>query len=178
MQHAKDMAVGFENLDEAWLRRQVRDLVEHVRRSHPDDPRTAAISSKVRSVRALDPSETRSTPAPDTWHSGKFKHSTGELFVALADNRGAPRTASSVRKTIVHELAHATRHKEPGETSHSQEWKQTWLWLLNVATAELGWGVDVRCAECSYYGLCETHQCPKCQWMLNLCKPYVENALP
>ncbi len=165
-------------LTETWVREQVQALVDHVRLAYPDDPRTVAIIDKVRGVRALDPSDMRETPAPGSWHSGKFKHSTGELFVALHDHQGVPRTASSIRKTIVHEVAHATRYKEPGESSHSQQWKQTWLWLLNVATAELGWQVDVRCAECSYYGLCETHQCPKCHWMLNLCKPYVGTLLP
>lgn len=161
---------------EEWVREQVWALLDHIRHAHGDDPRTAVVVSKIRGVRAQDVLQSVSTPAPGTWHSGKYKHSTGELFVALRDHAGAPRPASSIRKTIVHEVAHCT--KEQGEASHSQKWKQTWLWLLNVATAELGWDVDVRCAECSYYGLCETHQCPACRWMLNLCKPYVGQLLP
>lgn len=161
-----------------WVQAQVGALLDHIQHAHADDPRTAAVVSKVRGVRAQDVLESSTTPAPGTWHSGKYKHSTGELFVALRDLSGAPRPASSIRKTIVHELAHATRSKNSGEASHSQQWKQTWLWLLNVATAELGWEVDVRCAECSYYGLCDTHQCPRCRWMLNLCKPYVGQLLP
>lgn len=165
-------------MDEVWLQGEVAALRDHVLRTYPDDPRIATIVRKLRSVKAMEATEVRATPAPGMWHSGKFKHSTGELSVALTDYLGVPRTVSAVRKTIVHELAHASRVKEPGETSHSQQWKQTWLWLLNVATTQLKWDVDVRCSECSFYGLCDTHQCPKCQWMLNLCKPYVEAKLP
>lgn len=154
----------------AWTQRKVQQFKDHLAAVHPDDPRTRDLHAKLRVVSLLPSAE--SAPSNGTWKNGKFKHSTGTLFVAPRDTSGAIRSESSLHKTIVHEMAHATRYKEPGEESHSQAWKQTWLWFLEIATQELGWTVDIKCAECSLYGLCEPAQCPKCTWMQNLCRPY------
>lgn len=154
-----------------WVRDRVREFKGHLAATHPRDRRTRALLAKLVDVRLLE----RADSAPDgggSWMNGKFKHSTGVLYVAPRDARGRPRTRASLLKTVVHELAHATRFKQPGETSHSQEWKQTWLWFLGVATQELGWRVDIRCAECTFYGLCDRDQCPKCTWHQRLCRPY------
>lgn len=153
-----------------WLQLRVAEFARHLQTTHGQDPRTRALLAKLTSVRLLSAEE--SAPREGSWKNGKFQHSTGRLFVAPTDNKGRPRTQSSLLKTVVHELAHATRYKEPGETSHSQQWKQTWLWFLGIATQELGWVVDIKCAECTYYGLCDQSQCPKCNWMQNLCRPY------
>ena len=154
----------------SWLRERVAEMMHHLREHHGDDPRAQAMFKKVADVQLLPEAEINQ--ASGSWRNGKFKHSTGVLYVAGRDNNDELRTHSSLLKTVVHELAHATRFKEPGESSHSQQWKQTWLWLLEVATQALGWDVEVRCSQCTYYGLCEPHQCPKCKWMANLCKPY------
>lgn len=154
-----------------WVRSRVVEFATRLRAAHAADPRTAALLDKLRDVRLLAAEE--SAPRGGSWRNGKFKHSTGVLFVAPRDPRGAVRTASSLLKTVVHELAHATRYKAPGEQAHSPAWKQTWLWFLSVATGELGWRVDIKCAECTYYGLCDRSACPKCTWMQGLCRPYV-----
>ena len=125
-----------------WLRQRVQEFADLLATEHAGDRRTRALLSKLTEVRLLPPEE--SAPRGGSWKNGKFKHSTGQLFVAPRDNRGQPRTHSSLLKTVVHELAHATRFKEPGETSHSQEWKQTWLWFLAIATKDLGWRVDIK----------------------------------
>lgn len=153
-----------------WLRRRVKQFVDHLAAEHGLDHRARAIQSKLVEVKLLEGGE--SAPNGGSWKNGKFKHSTGQLFVAPRDTKGALRTHSSLLKTVVHELAHATRCKQPGETSHSQEWKQTWLWFLGIATNDLGWRVDIKCAECTFYGLCDRSQCPKCNWLQNLCRPY------
>lgn len=153
-----------------WLTARVSEFTGHLRARHPADDRTRALLAKLREVRLLPAAE--SAARGGSWMNGKFKHSTGQLFVAATDGRGRPRTRSSLLKTLVHELAHATRFKEEGETSHSQRWKQTWLWFLEIATQELGWSVDIKCAECTFYGLCDRSQCPKCNWLQNLCRPY------
>lgn len=156
-----------------WLRERVDEFVGLLTDAHPADPRSEALLAKLRDVRLLPAAE--SAPRAGAWRNGKFKHSTGVLFVAPRDPRGDVRTASSLLKTVVHELAHATRFKAPGEDAHSPQWKQTWLWFLSLATGELGWPVDIKCAECTYYGLCETDArdaCPRCNWLQNLCKPY------
>ena len=153
-----------------WLRARVRVFADHLRAAHGEDPRARVLLDRLRGVKLLPAAE--SAPVAGSWRNGKFKHSTGVLFVTPRDLHGAPRTASSLLKTVVHELAHATRIKEAGEASHSQQWKQTWLWFLSIATTDLGWRVDIKCAECTFYGLCDRSQCPKCVWLQTLCKPY------
>jgi hypothetical protein len=155
----------------AWLRARVAEFVDLLRSQHADDPRAQDLLAKLTDVRLLPASE--SEPRGGSWKNGKFKHSTGVLYVAPRTPRGEVRTDSSLFKTIVHELAHATRFKAAGEESHSQAWKQTWLWFLSLATQDLGWTVDIKCAECTYYGLCDKSACPKCNFIQRLCKPYV-----
>lgn len=157
----------------AWLRERVEEFLDVLERRHGGDPRAQALFAKLTKVKLLEAAE--SEPGGGSWKNGKFKHSTGVLYVAPRDVAGDFRTESSLLKTVVHELAHATRFKQPDEASHSQAWKQTWLWFLRVATEQLGWEVDIKCAECSFYGLCvedDRSQCPKCNWMQNLCRPY------
>lgn len=153
-----------------WVRQRVDTFVDYLQTNHAGDPRALALFDKLQNVRLLDQDE--SEPSEGSWKNGKFKHSTGVLYVAPRTLEGDIRTESSLTKTIVHELAHATRHKERGEASHSPQWKQTWLWFLEIATQHLGWQVDIKCAECSFYGLCDKSQCPKCTWLQNLCRPY------
>lgn len=153
-----------------WVQARVRQFMEHLASRHGSDPSTQTLVAKLREVRLLSAEE--ASPRGGSWKNGKFKHSTGQLFVAVRDPRGRPRSHSSLLKTVVHELAHATRCKEPGERSHSPSWKQTWLRFLGIATQELGWAVDIKCAECTFYGLCSRSQCPKCNWLQNLCRPY------
>ncbi len=154
-----------------WLRERVAEFREHLRTRYPDDPRVIDLESKLKDVRLLPANEAQ--PVGGSWRNGKFKHSTGVLYIAAYQPDGTPRTQSSLLKSVVHELAHATRNKTQGEDSHSQYWKQTWLWFLSIATGELGWVVDIKCAECTYYGLCDRRHCPKCNWLQGLCKPYV-----
>lgn len=161
-------ATDAEALD--WVRARVDEFVAHARDAHGADPRVRALLGKLRAVRVMSAAE--ASPRAGSWRNGKFKHSTGELFFAARDPSGAVRTESSLLKTVVHELAHATRHKEPGEAAHSPQWKQTWLWFLELASEQLGWVVDIKCAECTYYGLCSQDQCPKCNFLQQLCKPY------
>lgn len=155
----------------AWTRAKVGQLVAHAREHHADNARTVALLQKLKDVRLMSRQEAGAVPG--SWRSGKFKHSTGVLYVTPVEQDGSARTEQSLLKTIIHELAHATRFKTAGEDSHSQEWKQTWLWLLQLATQDLGWRVEVKCAQCTYYGLCDEAQCPKCVWLQNLCKPYL-----
>lgn len=158
----------------AWLRARIREFVGLLTESHAGDPRAQALLRKLRDVRLLPSGESRMNGG--VWKNGKFKHSTGVLYVAPRTPAGQVRGEGSLLKTVVHELAHATRFKEPGETSHSQQWKQTWLWFLSLATQDLGWIVDIKCAECTYYGLCDRSACPKCNWLQNLCRPYASHS--
>ena len=162
-----------------WLRARVLEMVAYLRSRHAGDPRTQRLLAKLKGVELLPEEEVRPRVSRGggggsaaTWRNGKFNHAQGVLYVAARDHRDAPRTRASLLKTVVHELAHATRLRYNAEGSHSQDWKQTWLWMLELATRHLGWDVEVRCAQCTFYGLCEKSQCPKCTWVTNLCKPY------
>lgn len=156
-----------------WVQDRATEFVTHVAAAHGDDPRAKAMLAKLQDVQLLQADEYAAQRGTGSWPNGKFKHSLGTLYVAPREPNGRVRTKSSLLKTVVHELAHATRNKEPGEESHSQQWKTTWLWFLSIATKELGWVVDIKCAECTYYGLCDRSLCPKCNWLQNLCGPYV-----
>lgn len=154
-----------------WLRQKASEFTDHLHLKYPDDHRARALFDKLVDVRLLPRDEAATNDG--AWKNGKFKHSTGVLFVAARDQSGNTRSPSSLLKTLVHEMAHATRYKDVGEVSHSPHWKTTWLWFLSVATQELGWKVDIKCAECTYYGLCDRRDCPKCTWLQSLCRPYV-----
>lgn len=160
----------------AWLRERVAQMMTYLHTHHADDSRARALFKKLADVQLLPNEEIKQQAG--SWRNGKFKHSTGVLYVGARDNNMALRSTSSLLKTVVHELAHATRFKSSTEGSHSMQWRQTWLWLLEIATQKLGWEIEVKCAQCTYYGLCEPSQCPKCTWLANLCKPYVGPPIP
>lgn len=142
------------------LRATVDAIKAHLRARHGDDPRAANITAKLRDVQLLPP---RPGSTPRSYVSGLFVHTTGVLMVAPRDGAGRVRTPASLNKTIVHELAHATRFKHFGESSHSKEWKAAFVWLLDVATRELGMDVEVGCSVVKYYGLTR-EMCPWCIW--------------
>ena len=156
-----------------WMRTQVEQVITHLQTRHPNDARTKALVANVKAVHLLPLGETVPN-ANGVSLNGKYRYSSGELYVASRDSKGKLRTKSSMNQTILHELGHATKNKLlPNEDHHSPSWKQAWLWLLEVATKELGWQVDVVCAQCTNYGMCSQTQCPKCIWLQRLCKPYV-----
>ena len=85
------------------------------------------------------------------------------MWVASRDGSGNMRDERSLNKSITHELAHGTRNKYFGETSHSEDWKKAWKRFLKIATEELGWKVEAPCSSKQFYGLTE-EDCPKCVW--------------
>lgn len=146
-----------------YVRRAVDEFTAHLKAAYPDDPRTKALLAKLRDVRLLYPSDASPSSDATSYNSGVFSHTTGTLMVAPRDGRGAPRPEGSLNKTILHELAHATRFKHLGESSHSTAWKSAFVWFLTVATGELGWHVDLPCSVVTFYGLSQS-DCPMCAW--------------
>ena len=144
----------------AHIRKNVTQFKDHLVSRHKDDPRTVALLAKLRDVQLLPP---RPGSAPGTYNSGLFVHSTGVLMVAPRDGSGKLRSDASLNKTILHELAHATRFKHLGESSHSKQWKEAFAWFLDIATRELGMEVELGCSAVKYYGLAREH-CPWCIW--------------
>ena len=157
------LTMGDTHQDEKTLRflnKQVDIFIKHLKRNYPDEQFTNNLISKFSDVQLL-PFKKGSTPT--SYISGMFDHSTGTLRVASRDGSGNMRDERSLNKSITHELAHGTRFKFIGETSHSDEWKDAWKRFLKIATEELGWNVEAPCSSTVFYGLKE-EDCPKCVW--------------
>lgn len=160
--------------EDARTLKYVQSTVDRVKRHlathHHEDERTKFLLAKLRGVRLL---QTRGSSRSGTYNSGMFSHGTGILYVAPRDNKGNLRDEKSLNKTIVHEMAHASRFKYPGEKSHSAKWKNTWVFFLNVCTKELGMDVDMPCSSVTFYGLSKD-DCPTCEWETDptSCPPY------
>ena len=101
-----------------FVRNQINQFKDHLVTKYPSDPRTQALLAKFKDVALLEP---KSSQPSSTYNSGVFSHKAGKMAVAPRDGLGRIRSASSLNKTIVHELAHATRFKYIGEDAHSDE---------------------------------------------------------
>lgn len=81
-----------------------------------------------------------------------------------ADNHNEGRLQSK----ICHELAHLTG------TGHNRKWRDTWKYLLNLTSRDLGWKNTLACGSCLKYGICNRKMCPRCTWLEGdhtRCKP-------
>lgn len=157
------LTMGDTHKDEKTLRflnKQVDIFIKHLKRNYPNEQFTNNLISKFSDVQLL-PFKKGSTPT--SYISGMFDHSTGTLRVASRDGSGNMRDERSLNKSITHELAHGTRFKYIGETSHSDEWKKSWKRFLKIATEELNWEVEAPCSSKQFYGL-DKKDCPKCVW--------------
>lgn len=169
---AYEDAARTDDDDEAWLEAKLDEMHAHLAHSDPDlETRVRA----VRDVRILRDPKARQLPDGRTgFSSGKFKHSTGVLWVGSRDGSGRRRSRGDMLMTLLHEMAHATRGPTDltKDIAHNDAWNGVWMRLLTHATQKLGWEVTVGCAECTYYNLCDAAQCPKCTWKAAECPPY------
>lgn len=163
LESRSDLSMGDTHQDEKTLRflkKQVNTFIKHLQRNYPGESFTNNLISKFSDVQLL-PFKKGSTAT--SYISGMFDHRTGTLRVASRDGSGNMRGERSLNKSITHELAHGTRNKFFGETSHSDEWKSAWKRFLKIATEELNWEVEAPCSSMVFYGLKE-EDCPKCNW--------------
>ena len=163
---ASPLTFGQSHQDEKslrYLKSQVKTFMNHLRTKYLDEETTKNLLTKFADVQLL-PYKKGTTAG--TYTSGMFDHSTGILYVAPRDGSGIVRDNASLNKSICHELAHGTRFKYPGETSHSTEWKTAWKRFLRIATDDLGWDVEAPCSSKSFYGL-ELEDCPSCNWEIS-----------
>lgn len=167
------LTMGDTHRDEKTLRflkKQVDIFIKHLERNYPGESFTKNLISKFSDVQLL-PFKRGSTPT--SYISGMFDHSAGTLLVASRDGSGNIRGEQSLNKSITHELAHGTRFKYPGETSHSDNWKKSWKRFLKIATDELGWEVEAPCSSKQFYGL-SYEDCPNCVWEDRECEEGVK----
>ena len=167
------LTMGDTHQDEKTLRflkKQVDIFIKHLEKNYPGESFTNNLISKFSDVQLL-PFKKGSTPT--SYISGLFDHGTGTLRVASRDGSGNMRGERSLNKSITHELAHGTRFKYPGETSHSEDWKKIWKKFLKIATEELNWEVEAPCSSKQFYGL-SYEDCPNCVWDKEECKTGVK----
>lgn len=172
-QHEQRGIEGYtDSENDQWLTERLAELHAHLAEV---DPELAELAATVKDVRLLaDPAPRQLPNGRIGYNSGKFKHSTGVMWVGGRDGRLRERTRGAMLMTLLHEIAHASiGPTDLGEgMPHGDEWNGVWRRLLKHATTHLGWEVEVRCAECTYYNLCTKTQCPGCQWKQETCAPY------
>ena len=152
-----------------YLKTHVDIFIKHLKSRYPDEQFTNNLISKFSDVQLL-PFKKGTTPT--SYISGMFDHGTGTIRIASRDGSGNVRDERSLNKSITHELAHGTRFKYPGESSHSEDWKQAWKRFLRIATEELNWDVEAPCSSKQFYGL-KKEDCPRCDWEDGDCRPGV-----
>jgi hypothetical protein len=143
-----------------FLKKQISEFIKHLKEKYPQNELTEKLLIKYSDVQLL-PYMKGATK--DTYTSGLFDHTSGIIRIAPRDGLGNIRSEESLNKSICHELAHGTRIKYPGESSHSQEWKDAWKTFLKIAADELEWKVEVPCSSVSFYGLTR-QDCKNCKW--------------
>ena len=143
-----------------FLQSQIQTFIKHLKDKYPDEELTKNLLAKYSNAQLLP---FRKGAKDNTYTSGLFDHSTGILKIAARDGGGTLRDKTSLNKSICHELAHGTRFKFIGETSHSNEWKEAWKQFLKIATEELGWQVEAPCSSMKFYDL-KKSDCPNCVW--------------
>ena len=146
-----------------FITSQIQIFINHLKETYPDSDLTKNLLAKYSGCQILP---FRKGANPNTYTSGMLDHNTGTVKIAVRDGAGNLRDEASLNKSIVHEIAHATRFKYLGETSHSTEWKDAWKTFLKIATEELGWKVEAPCSSKSFYGL-NKDDCPKCEWEIS-----------
>ena len=164
------MNISFSNTHEdekilKFLDKQVDDFTNYLEQTYPTDERTKRLISKLCGVGLLP---FRRGRRDGSYNSGMFDHSTGILYISPRDGNGNVRSQESLNRSIVHELGHGTRHKYPGEKSHSIDWESAWKFFLKIATNELGWRVEAPCSSMVFYGL-TYDDCQNCVWETSYC---------
>lgn len=143
-----------------FLKKQISQFIKHLKEYYPNNELTKRLVMKYSDVQLLPYTK---GATKDTYTSGLFDHTTGIIKIAPRDGIGNIRNEQSLNKSICHELAHGTRIKYPGESSHSDEWKDAWKTFLKIAADELKWKVEVPCSSVSFYGLTKD-DCENCEW--------------
>lgn len=170
----RDGREPFDDDDEPWIEARLDDLKAHLAKQ---DPALAARVAVVADVKLLpDDAPPHRLPSGKVGSiTGKFQHRTGTLWISRQDARGYKRSRPSMLMTLLHEMAHAVHGPTKNfdtHMPHGNHWNDTWMELLYHATQHMGWDVEARCAECTYYGLCDASQCPRCRFAQKTCDPY------
>ena len=128
------------------LRQDGLKLLDHLKTKYPTDTRTLTLDS-VWNTQVL-PATTFEYPRV----KASFNKKSGCLYMRLDEVR----SIDAWRGVLLHELAHVIG------IQHDETYRKMWVFLLEVATKELGWTVKLNCqTTCSSYNVCGT-DCALC----------------
>lgn len=131
----------------AVLESRALQLVQHLKARYTTHPITRDLIARWNG--RILPSREFANPNV----KASFNKSTGCLYMRLDETR----TTEQWLGILLHELAHASGN------SHDEAFRKAWMFLLNVATRDLGWGVALHCQNaCSSYLLCAPQDCELC----------------
>ena len=151
--HSRAPKTELESLKLGYLQQKLRQLIDRLSVAYPKDLRTRRIKDVF----------SKQTIAIDTsGNQGQMRYKP-KVVLAIDFSNGIAKNLN----VICHELAHCSLPAdEPGLLcGHGPRHTETWLWLLNVATKELGWEfVELSCPHsCEKYGICDPlRECPGC----------------
>jgi hypothetical protein len=142
---ARPAANAVEETFRLYVQQRGREFVTHLKNSkHSTDPRAQSLIVSWSGLVHIFSAQT-----------AQFNHVTGCFFM----NPSAKNlTRARMNTKLLHEFAHSTC------CGHEVKWQGTFKYFLGIATSELGWIVDVDCAICQKYGVCQKSDCPKCNW--------------
>ena len=131
---------------------KAHEFVGHLRRVHPDNQMTKTLVDKWKGEVVL-------FNIPD---GPGGRYSRGCIMLNPFKNMppGEMESDGRMLTRLLHELAHSW------SGPHNAEFYAANRWFLQVASAEMGWKLDVNCRVCCHYdgGACRT-ACPKCHWI-------------
>lgn len=98
----------------------------------------------------------------------KRQRSKRRACMFINPNKRDNRVKGRLQSKICHEIAHLTGK------GHDRKWRDTWKYLLNLSSRDLGWENELECGSCRKYKLCNKKMCPRCTWLEGdhtTCKP-------
>ena len=143
----------FESLKLGFLQQKLRQLVDRLRTAHAKDARTK---------RVLDVFPKQTISIDTSGNQGQMRYTPAVVMAIDVTGKIAKNL-----NALCHELAHCSLPAAtPGLVcGHGAAHTEAWLWLLNIATLELGWKfVELSCPDsCKKYNICDPlRQCPGC----------------
>ena len=98
-------------------------------------------------------------PGDDANVLGSFNTLSGCLYFRPVLEKTRPEQLG----IMLHELAHSSG------AQHDDEWKNAFLYFVNIATTQMGWSVALKCpVVCRSYGICNRSNCENCDFLPNV----------
>lgn len=133
-------------------KRLVKDLLDHLQKQKK--------SKNARKITGWMSHENVFLIAGPGAPGGRLKRERSSRKACMFINPDIPdnRIEGRLQSKICHELAHLTGK------GHDMKWRDTWKYLLNLSSRDLGWKNHLQCGSCIKYKICKKKMCPRCSW--------------